>query len=726
MQNSPYGGHALRNYFVSPAAGDGVPVNTPDSPYTLALSPGTLLAGRFRVEGSVSSASAFAITYSAKDLTNGDTVVVKEFFPRSLVSRSEAGDVRPHSAEDERDFLRALRRFALEGAALAEATHPNLVRVRRVIEANGTVYLVMDQHRAQPLSEFLSASGGRLASAQAGRLVQQLLSALEPLHAESIIHRDLSPRSLHVSPEGNALLLGFSARRHLAIHASDLMPGFAAFEQYGTRDIGPWTDVYAASAILYYLLTGNTPPAALERAAGEALVPPSSAAPGVSSGLTRLVLKGMALLPQQRPHAASEMRRQLETALADNSSAPGSPVAPNSLGFDASLLAGIAGDDNDRGSTLRLAEGGIVVPGSEPTTPWLLRKLGTALRRTATDQDPGFDTAPLERPVASPAATLRESPPPFAAAYAPPTPAPAPVIDAPAPVVANEPVPAPVLRETANVATALSVLEPAPVPEKPRHQMAIADQIALAAAEMQLGLGHPDQRRRYRLAAAAILVIGVGSSLLLLTRKGSASGERVTTGTAGEVAAPASTATPRSVAAPVARDPAESGAAPQAKATLNRATDRSEVAMESAAAPTRPVSSPTPSVKTNSTPAPKSAPAASSPTAILPSGTRLPNVNVSVNAGSDLKMLPPEVLVDARTRLTNGQDLAEAGDYQLARRTFRTALTQLDSISARYPESQSIRGLRRDIEQADSRAVQACGAENDMRKRRGEAPRVCQ
>ena len=701
-------------------------VNASDSPYTLALSPGTLLAGRFRIDGPVTSASAFAITYNAKDLTNGDTVVVKEFFPRSLVSRTEGGVVRPHSAEDERDFMRALRRFALEGAALAEATHPNLVRVRRVIEANDTVYLVMDQHRAQPLSDFLNASGGRLGATHAGRLVQQLLSALEPLHAESIVHRDLSPRSLHVSPEGNALLLGFSARRHLAIHASDLVPGFAAFEQYGTRDIGPWTDVYAASAILYYLLTGNTPPSALDRAAGEALVPPGSAVQGLSSGLTRLVLKGMALLPQQRPHAASEMRRQLETALAENVSSPGSPSAPNSLGFDPSLLASIAGEDNDRGSTLRLAEGGIVVPGSEPTTPWLLRKLGTALRRTPVDQDAGFDTAPFERPAAS-AGTLREPPQSFAAAYAPPPVASVPVVEAPAPALPNEPVAAPGLRETPNAATALSLLETAPVPEKSRRQIEVADEIALAAAEMRLGLAHPQQRRRYSLIAAAILVVGVGSSLLLLTRKGSASGERVTTGTSGEVAAPASSVTPRPVAAPTTRDASESGAVQQSKALLKGAPgEHAAAATESASTTTRAVASSSPATKTAPVPAAKPTPAPNSPTNVVPSGTRLPNLNVAVNPGSDLKMLPPEMLVDARTRLTNGQDLTEQGDYQLARRTFRAALTQLDSISARYPESQSVRTLRRDIEQADARAVQACGAENEMRKRRGEVPRACQ
>ena len=111
---------------------------------------------------------------------------------------------------------------------------------------------------------------------------------------------------------------------------------------------------------------------------------------------------------------------------------------------------------------------------------------------------------------------------------------------------------------------------------------------------------------------------------------------------------------------------------------------------------------------------------------MLPTG-RLPNMKFTVPGGAgDLKLVPPELLVDERTRLTNGQDQVEQGDYAVARRTFRTAVAQLDSVAPRYPDSQAIRNLRRELEQADARALQACTAENDVRKRRGEEARACQ
>src|SRR5262249_46643226 len=152
--------------------------------------------------------SAFAVTYLAQDEATGDSAVVKEFFPRSLIGRDADGvAVRPHSPEDERDFARALRRFVHEGALLSEVNHAHLVRARQLVEANGTAYLVMDVCEGQSLEEYVKAAGGRLPPAHAATMVRNILSALEPLHAESIIHRDLSPHSVPLLADGRPVLL---------------------------------------------------------------------------------------------------------------------------------------------------------------------------------------------------------------------------------------------------------------------------------------------------------------------------------------------------------------------------------------------------------------------------------------------------------------------------------------------------------------------------------------
>ena len=675
-----------------------MPVDVQDSNPAQALRAGALLANRFRVVRAARGTSPFAFSYQADDLLNGDGVVIKEFFPRSLVSRAPDGvSVRAHSPDCERDFLRALHRFALEGAVLAEITHPHLVRVRAVVDENQTVYLVMDRLETQSLGEFVQAAQGKVAPADAGRMVQQLLSALELLHAESIIHRDLSPRTVHVTSSGSAILLEFSARRHLPVHTTDLASGFAAFEQYGTKDIGPWTDVYATSALFYYLLTGITPPSALERAAGEAVASPLMAVPGLAPGLAGLVMRGMALLPQQRPHAVSELRRQLEGALVDGRSAAARSSYTASMPAETpSRLDAPSAPDYEGSVPLRLAAGGIVMPGEETGSTKLFRRLKSAAARF------GGNPAPPER---SNEMEQLQALARLSSAAPEPQPRPTFVEELPTPIV-QAPVYAPIVPASE---------AKLPVAAETRFELR-ASQPEVESEEFAETFAGPSRRRRYSLAAAALLVLAIGSSMILLARSGRASGVRM------PAPSPSSASQPRSVGAPAVGAPAGSHESVDGGAVL-QAVSHSSAAPDPVTDPTSLAKRPTASERSTA-PAPSRSPEPVQ--TVLPTG-RLPNFKIAVSGtAADLKIVPPEVLVDPRTRLTNGQDQADQGDYLVARRTFRSAIAQLDSVGARYPDSQSIKSLRREIEQADSRALQACTAENDMRKRRGEEARACQ
>ncbi len=290
--------------------------------FTFALQRGAVLGGRYRIDRLLADSSSFALTYLATDLSTADEAVkslaIKEFLPRVLVGRARNGyTAQPHSPANEREFARALRRFLDEAEVLHGIESPNLVRVHGCFEENGTGYVVMAPRLGRPLPAALAeAKAGCIGSTEATALVVRLLRVLEQLHAKGVVHRGISPEAVWVTDTWEPILHGFSARRHVSAGAPETIPGFTAFEQYAAGDVGPWTDVYACAALLYHLLAGGPPTAAVMRATGKPLAPVGWLAPWVSPTLSQAISLGLTLMPEQRPHSATEFRSLLqETAV---------------------------------------------------------------------------------------------------------------------------------------------------------------------------------------------------------------------------------------------------------------------------------------------------------------------------------------------------------------------------------------------------------------------------
>jgi serine/threonine protein kinase len=185
---------------------------------SLALRPGALLDGRYRIVRVLSAVSAYAVTYSVFDEREQELLAVKELLPRSMASRgAEGARVRPHSGADELELARAVKRFLHEAELLSDLRHGGIVRVQRTFVENGTGYVVMQHVDASPLERHARVLGGRMSVPQAVEFILPLLDALEMLHTNGLLHRDLSPATIHVDGAGHALLLSFSAHRYLPV-----------------------------------------------------------------------------------------------------------------------------------------------------------------------------------------------------------------------------------------------------------------------------------------------------------------------------------------------------------------------------------------------------------------------------------------------------------------------------------------------------------------------------
>ncbi|MFO1297492.1 MAG: serine/threonine-protein kinase [Rubrivivax sp.] len=231
---------------------------------------GTMLR-EFKLTG-VLGEGGFGIVYLAYDTSVQREVALKEYMPTSLAARTETG-IQVKSERYRETFDAGMKSFVNEARLLAQFDHPSLVRVYQFWEANGTAYMVMPLYKGKnlrdTLREMIATTGQPPDEAWLRTLLLPLTEALRVIHAENCYHRDIAPDNvMMLAGSQKPVLLDFGAARRVIGDMTQaltviLKPGYAPIEQYaevpGMRQ-GPWTDVYALAAVVYFAITGKTPP----------------------------------------------------------------------------------------------------------------------------------------------------------------------------------------------------------------------------------------------------------------------------------------------------------------------------------------------------------------------------------------------------------------------------------------------------------------------------------
>ncbi|MDA8108108.1 MAG: serine/threonine-protein kinase, partial [Betaproteobacteria bacterium] len=301
---------------------------TQSAVYRNALAPQSMLH-EYRLE-SVLGAGSFGVTYLGWDTHLEKHVAIKEYLPAELAMRAADGSVVPLTTEAETGYKWGLERYILEARTLAKFSHPNIVRVNRYFEANGTGYMVMDYERGEPLAALLKRAP-RPDEAFLRRMLAPLLEGLRAVHAAGFLHRDIKPDNIFLRADGSPTLIDFGAARQSVGDATRtltavLTPGYAPLEQYFSEGHqGPWTDLYALAGVLYRAVTDEPPPDAVTRLKGDRVGEVLARARGRYSEPFLKALR-WALAPEEkkRPQSVEEWQRALAGAPAP---APGAPAA---------------------------------------------------------------------------------------------------------------------------------------------------------------------------------------------------------------------------------------------------------------------------------------------------------------------------------------------------------------------------------------------------------------
>jgi serine/threonine protein kinase len=269
------------------------------------LTPETILQSRYRVVSHLGKGGMGAV-YEAIDLRLGHTVALKQ----TLTSDQELW-----------------KQFEREARLMARLNHPVLPSVSDYFTEGNRAFLVMQYVEGTDLANIIAQQPGPFPRKAVIAWADQLLDALIYLHSRErqIIHRDIKPHNLKVTPSGKIALLDFGLAKTQVEAAGEVSctsvfgytPRYAPIEQIQDMGTGPQSDIYALGATLYHLLTGIKPTDALTRAAALVSSRPSPLKPAnqvnraISPELADVISRAMAQNPNERYASAIEFREAL-------------------------------------------------------------------------------------------------------------------------------------------------------------------------------------------------------------------------------------------------------------------------------------------------------------------------------------------------------------------------------------------------------------------------------
>jgi eukaryotic-like serine/threonine-protein kinase len=260
--------------------------------------------GRFIIQ-QVLGSGGFGVTYSAIEYPIGKLVVIKTLNQQQ---------------QSRTNFQQQQVKFVNEALRLRGCSHLHIVKVYEMIQEAELWGMVMEHIDGQDLWVYVDERGA-LPESEALRYIDQVGKALESVHQQELLHRDVKPHNIMLRRgTQEAVLIDFGLAREFTVGITGNMTnartaGYAPIEQYERRGkFDTYTDVYALAATLYTLLTAEVPLPADFRKNGISLPPPKQHNFRISNRVNDAIVKGMALELQDRPQTVREFRELLGIA----------------------------------------------------------------------------------------------------------------------------------------------------------------------------------------------------------------------------------------------------------------------------------------------------------------------------------------------------------------------------------------------------------------------------
>ena len=283
-----------------------------------------LQQGKYHIEALLGS-GGFGNTYLATQVTLGRKVAIKEFFMKEYCDREEStSQVIVHTDSSRQIVERYKQKFLKEAQMIASLKNEHIIQIHDIFEENGTAYYVMEYVEGGSLKDKVERDGA-LTEHTATKYICQIAEALTYLHRNNILHLDVKPANILIDEDDRAILIDFGISKHYDAEGGQtsttpagISKGYAPIEQYqqgSMANFSPATDVYSLGATLLYLLTGQTPPDAME-VTNEGLN--ENLFINISSHIQEVIVSSMQARRKDRPQTIAAFQSRLKSSNTTN------------------------------------------------------------------------------------------------------------------------------------------------------------------------------------------------------------------------------------------------------------------------------------------------------------------------------------------------------------------------------------------------------------------------
>ncbi|RMF57868.1 MAG: tetratricopeptide repeat protein [Calditrichaeota bacterium] len=281
------------------------------------LPPGTILEKRYLVGRMLEEGHCY-VNYLCYDLQTHTKGVLKEFSPQSFFSKFE--NTTPPTNHDNLslDFNMGVGKFIEEGMALSKfPAHSGYQRVVNLFKARDTAYQILEYVEGESLQSFVAKNGGQISLSLLVKILLPALEALQILHENGLLHYDLHPGNIIVSPEMQGTLINFNYTSFTLFQNEAHLPrilrsGYAPPEFYLPEGmIGSWSDIYSLGAIIYSSVTGKVPPDGQTRLTSDTLTRPSRLGKTMPLEVENAIMRALSVYPTTRFHDVQSLKEIL-------------------------------------------------------------------------------------------------------------------------------------------------------------------------------------------------------------------------------------------------------------------------------------------------------------------------------------------------------------------------------------------------------------------------------